>query len=287
MRKVTAHVVPVVVSTTLVVMAGALMPPTAAWALLLIGPAIAIALCLGFWERPACQIMRGARPLTPTERQLLAPAHEILQRQKMLTAPVEIVARGGPGVQAMGVGRRTVIVSSGLLDAARGQLLPADEIAAVLAHATGLTLAGRVRNDLALTYWTLPWHVVRLLIAALGQLLWPMRSIFRAGWLLGRPIVGVGAAVQSTQQGHPAIGVATIILLLATYAHPWAQRSWARHLEDVGDRAAAEHGLSTPLASFLRRFPSTPRLDERTHRLAPLGDNVTQAAMQPALSGGH
>ena len=225
--------------------------------------------------------MRGARPLTPTERQLLAPAHEILQRQGMLTAPVEIVARGGPGVQAMGVGRRTVIVSSGLLDAARGQLLPADEIAAVLAHATGLTLAGRVRNDLALTYWTMPWHVVRLLIAALGQLLWPMRSIFRAGWLLGRPIVGLGGAVQSTQQGYPAIGVATIILLLATYAHPWAQRSWARHLEDVGDRAAAEHGLSTPLASFLRRFPSTPRLDERTHRLAPLGDD-TQTAMQPA-----
>ena len=113
--------------------------------------AIAIALCLGSWERPACQIMRGARPLTPTERQLLAPAHEILQRQGMLTAPVEIVARGGPGVQAMGVGRRTVIVSSGLLDAARGQLLPADEIAAVLAHATGLTLAGRVRNCLLYT----------------------------------------------------------------------------------------------------------------------------------------
>ena len=53
MRKFAAHVVPVTVSTTLVVMAGALMPPLAAWALLLVGPTIALGLALGAWEREA------------------------------------------------------------------------------------------------------------------------------------------------------------------------------------------------------------------------------------------
>ena len=59
MRKVTAHVVPVAVSTTLTVMAGALMPPTAAWALLLTGPAIAIALCLVLVVVVVALVLRG------------------------------------------------------------------------------------------------------------------------------------------------------------------------------------------------------------------------------------
>lgn len=269
MRKFAAHVVPVTVSTTLVVMAGALMPPLAAWALLLVGPTIALGLALGAWEREARQVLRGARQLTPTEERILAPALEVLQRQGALSWPVEIVRhnRSSPGVYAMGVGRRTVIVSTGLLDAARGQHLPAVEIAAVIGHAVGLTRTKQVRSDLVLAYWTLPWQLACLLVAASGQLLRPLRPLFRAGWMVARPIVAVGAAVQTTQQGYPAIGAAVIVLLLVTYAHPYAQRSWARHLEDVGDHQAAACGLATPLAAFLRRFPPTPRLDERTHRL--------------------
>ena len=58
-----------------------------------------------------------------------------------------------------------------------------------------------------------------------------------------------------------------IVLLVLTYAHPRAERTWARRLVDVGDHQAAVHGLGAPLASFLRRFPPTPRVDERTHRL--------------------
>lgn len=283
MRKFAAHVVPVAVSTTLVVMAGALMPPLAAWALLLVGPTLALGLALGAWERGARQVLRGARQLTPTEERVLAPALAVLQRQGALSWPVEIVGHNGssPGVYAMGVGRRTVIVSAGLLDAARGQHLPTVEIAAVIGHAVGLTRAKQVRSDLVLAYWTLPWQLACLLVAAIGQLLWPLRSIFRAGWMVVRPIVAVGAAVQTTQQGYPAIGAAVIVLLLVTYAHPYAQRSWARHLEDVGDHQAAACGLATPLTAFLRRFPPTPRLDERTHRL----DLATaQAQSWPSLA---
>ncbi|MCW4600231.1 hypothetical protein ON003_00340 [Janibacter hoylei] len=181
---------------------------------------------------------------------------------------MEILGHNGPspGVQAMGEGRGTVIVSVGLLDAARSRRLPATEIAAVIAHAVGLTQSGQVRSDLVLTYWTLPWRMACLTVALIGRVLWPLRAIFRLGWMIARPVVGVGAAVQATQQGYPAIGAATLVLLLATYAHPWAERVWARHLEDAGDRHVADHGLSAPLASFLRRFPPTVRLDQRTYR---------------------
>lgn len=282
MRKFLAHVVPVAVSTTLVVITGSLMPPLAAWALLLIGPAIALGLGLGFWEDVACRFLRGARPLTPTEVQILAPTLEILQQQGLLNPPVEIVGHSGtsPGVHAMGEGRRTVIVSAGLLKAARDRRLPVSELAAVVAHAIGQVRTGQVRSDLVLTYWTLPWRLACLLVNTIGHLLRPMRPIFRAGWMFVRPVVGIGAAVQATQQGYPAIGVAVIVLLLLTYAHPWAERTWARRLVDVGDHQAAVHGLGAPLASFLRRFPPTPRSDERTHRL-----DIATGAARPHLAG--
>ena len=281
MWKFLAHVVPVAVSTTLVVMAGSLMPPLAAWALLLIGPAVAIGLGLGLWEHAACRVLRGARPLTPTEMEILAPTLEVLHRQGLLTKPVEIVGHSGtsPGVHAMGEGRGTVIISAGLLDAARHRRLPVTELAAVLAHAIGQVRTGQVRNDLVLTYWTLPWRLACLLVNAIG-LLWPLRPFFRAGWMFVRPVVGVGAAIQTTQQGYPAIGVAVIVLLVLTYAHPRAERTWARRLVDVGDHQAAVHGLGAPLASFLRRFPPTPRVDERTHRL-----DVATGAARSHLAG--
>lgn len=280
--KFAAHVVPVAVSTTFVVIFGALIPTPAAWVLLLLGPAIAIGLLLGYWERPVCQVFQAARPLTPTEVQFLAPALTLLTRQGFSCPPFDVVAHSGTStsVHAVGVGRRTVIVSAGLLNAARGQRLPAEEIAGVIAHAAGLTRARRVRSDLVLTYWTLPWRVAGLVVAAAGRLLWPLRPIFWGGWVIMRPIVGVGAAVQTTQQGYPGIGAAVLGLLLVTYAHPWAERAWARHLEDVGDRQVADHGLAVPLAMFLRRFPPTPRLDERTHflDLAPSGSAPIPAA---------
>ena len=101
MRKFLAHVVPVAVSTTLVVITGSLVPPLAAWALLLIGPAIALGLGLGFWEDVACRFLRGARPLTPTEVQILAQTLEILQQQGLLNPPVEIVGHSGTSPGAL------------------------------------------------------------------------------------------------------------------------------------------------------------------------------------------
>ena len=77
--KVAAHVIPVIVSTVLVVMFGSLAPPLVAWLIVLLGPTITVALLCGVGERQVCQLL-GGRDLTPTERDFLAPTVTILSQ---------------------------------------------------------------------------------------------------------------------------------------------------------------------------------------------------------------
>lgn len=268
MLKFGACVTPITVSTVLVVMAGSLMPTLAAWLLITAGPMVAVGLLLGAGERTACQILLGARRLTPTELKALAPAVAILSRNRLGPPFIELAGhtRSTVAVHAHGVGRRTVILSAGLVRAARLQQLPPQEIAAVIAHSATSVRARAVRHDLVLRYWALPWKVACLAVVGIGRCLWPLRPVLSAGWAL-RALPAIVAAVQSAQQGYPAIAVAIVTLLVVTYAHPWAERAWARHLEDLGDQGVIDAGFAGPLADFLSRLPPTVRLDERTYRL--------------------
>ncbi|MHA7127924.1 hypothetical protein ACRTEC_16260 [Janibacter indicus] len=268
MFKSVAYFVPVVVSVVLVVIAGSLMPAPAAWLLMIAGPAVAVSLLLGAGERVAAQLLCGARLLTPTEQQALAPAVAILAQRGLGPPSLELAGsrHRSAGVYATGVGRRTVIVSEGLLTTARARRLPPQEIAAVIAHGAVIVRSGAVRNDLALTYWTIPWRLAVLVVAGIGRLLWPMRPLFRGGWMIRALPMSI-AIVQTAQEGVPAISAVILALLVTTYAHPWAQRAWARRLQNLGDRGVIEVGVAGPLADFLARFPTTPRLDERTYLL--------------------
>lgn len=268
MLKFAAHVVPVTVSTALVVILGSLLPAPAAWLIVLAGPAITAALLLGWGEGAATRIVHGTRDLTPTEQLFLAPTMALLNQHGFSAPTLELTvqAHTSPAVQATAVGRRTVVLSTGLVDAARHQLLPPAELAAVIGHAAGIARAGAVRNDLALAFWTLPWSGTAVLGHVIYRGLWVLRPIFRAAWPL-RVIVASVAIAQSINQGHPVVAVLVAGILAATYAHPWAVRAWRRRLQDLGDHAVMRVGLGAPMATFLRRLPASPRLDERTYRL--------------------
>ncbi len=71
------------------------------------------------------------------------------------------VQEGAVPIAAGGAGRRTVVVSAGLVAAVRDGRLPVDQAAAVLGHSAGVVLSGAVRFDPALEFWTLPWQVLR------------------------------------------------------------------------------------------------------------------------------
>src|SRR5665647_3137170 len=109
-----------VVSTVLTCMVGALLPPLPGLTLFVGGLALTAALCAGGLERPAVRLLGRARVLSEAEAAALAPAIALL-RQKGLGPPaVELYARDGEaGIGAGAAGRRSVVVSAGLLQAAQ------------------------------------------------------------------------------------------------------------------------------------------------------------------------
>lgn len=102
------------------------------------GLALMGALCFGALERPAVRLLGGARTLSPAEAAALAPAIGLLSQKGLGPPEVRFYARDGEvGIAAGPAGRRSVVVTSGLLRAAQGGRLPADQAAGVIAEAVG------------------------------------------------------------------------------------------------------------------------------------------------------
>lgn len=277
--KVAAHVIPVTVSTVLVVMFGSLAPPLVAWLILLLGPAITVALLCGVGERQVCQLL-GGRDLTPTERDFLAPTVTILSQHRLGPPLVELVAhdRPGEGVDATAFGRRTVLISADLLTAARHRTLPPQELAAVIGHAAGIVRSGSRRCDLALQFWTSPWLLLTIVALGVTHALRFLGRILAAAWAI-RYIVAAVAVVQAVNEGHLIVGALVAATVLATSVHPRCVRAWRRQLEDRGDVAVANAGLGNAMATFLRRYPPTARRDHRIYQL----DAATPPPARPQL----
>lgn len=87
-------------------------------------------------------------------------------------------------IAAGGAGRRTVVVSAGLVAAVRDRQLPVDQAAAVLGHGAGVVLSGAVRSDPALEFWTLPWQALHGLGEGLSR---AFRWLPLVRWAVGGP----------------------------------------------------------------------------------------------------
>ena len=116
------------VSTALTCMVGALLPPLPGLTLFVGGLALAAVLCAGGLEWPAIRLLERARVLSEAETAALAPAIALLCQKGIGSPTVEFYARDGDvGIGAGAAGRRSVVVSSGLLQAAQlGQLHAAE-----------------------------------------------------------------------------------------------------------------------------------------------------------------
>lgn len=149
--KALAYAPGVILSTVLTMVAGAVVPALVGW-VVFAGGLLTMALLLGGVGEPAAVwVFYRARHLTEAENAALAPATALL-RQRELGPPVVnlwIETRAGL-VAAGGVGRRSVIVSGGLVAAVRAGQLPPDQAAAVIAHAAGVVGVGATRSDAAL-----------------------------------------------------------------------------------------------------------------------------------------
>lgn len=261
-----------VVSTAVFVVVGAALPGPAGLAVTLVGLACTAGLLSGGGERAAARLLWAARPPTAAELRVLAPAVAPVCQRGLGPPVVELRVRDRDEPTAQGLGRRTVVVSRGLVNGVQDGRVPADEAAAVLLHAAALVRAGMVRSDLAIRFWSLPWLALRgvtaMVLAAFGAL--PLtRPLWRA-----QGVVAAVAVAQAASQRYAAIGGVIAAMTLVSYAAPTWEQRWQRRLLLAGDHETAAHGMAPALARHLRRLPANPTVRERLARLEPGRDRA-------------
>jgi hypothetical protein len=264
-----------VVSVVVVALTLAAAPaPVAAGAGLVLAGVLA-ASGLGAAEGPAAAVLLGARRLRPSERDELAGVLTQLCRAGLGPPLVELRMQRSPAIGALGTGRRTVVVSTGLIRAVALGDLPSGQAAAVVAHAAALVCEGRTRADLLINCVSTPWRVMRATVHTIsgqGRRL----PLARAAWRL-RVVVVTVAVVQATQAGQVGLGVTIAAIGAISYAQPRWERRWHDLLVRSGDEGVARADLGDGLVAFLR---ACPRTEETRARLRAL---VAADRQRPAL----
>ena len=184
------------VSTVLTCMVGALLQPLPGLTLFVGGLGVTVVLCAGGLERPAVRLLGRARVLSDVEAAALAPAIALLCHKGLGPPAVELYARDGAvGISAGAAGRRSVVVSAGLVQAVQLGQLPADQAAGVIAAAVGRIRLGQTRFDVAVEFWTIPWQLVRAVCLTIAKTVGWL-PLTRFAWRI-RFVVTVVAVAQS------------------------------------------------------------------------------------------
>lgn len=193
---------------------------------------------------------------------------------------VDLYVLNARAVSATSVGRRSVIISTGLIDVVGlGQVSPIQG-AAIAGEAVGQLRMGHTCWDLALQWWTLPWQVIEAFATGVARG-FARLPLFGYAWKM-RFVVCTIAFVQSfatrTTPGYAA-AVTLCVVLGSTYAVPVARRAWRRRLGLAVDEFLCAHQLGAPLAEVLTRRGGLP-----AGRVARL--RGTPAPVAPRLVGG-
>jgi hypothetical protein len=273
---VLAYAPAVVVSTVLTFMVGAVLPATVGVALFAGGLATMVALLLGAGEGPAVRILFRARDLSSAEAAALAPAVALLCQHGVDMGALRLRVRDGVvPIAAVGTGRRTVVVSAGLVAAVRDRQLTVAQAAAALGHGAGVALSGAVRSDPALAFWTLPWQVIRRLAEGLSRA-FRWLPLLRWAWKARFIVAMIGAVQAAAARQWLMAAVIALVGALSYLVSVW-KRAWAATIREVGDEQVRRAGLAQALSRFLLRCSSSPEVHERVHAL-------TGPAQRPQLA---
>jgi len=252
----------VVVALTLAAVP-ALSAAVAAWVL----AALVAAAGHGAWEGPAARVVLGARRLRPSERDELAAVLTQLCRVGLGPPLVELRVKRSRVIGTIGAGRRTVVVSTGLIEAVALGDLPSRQATAVVAHSAVRVREGLTRADLLIGCVSAPWRATRATVRAVSS--WGRRLPFtQAAWRLRVVVVAVAVA-QALQVGQVGLAVTIAAVGASSYALPVWERQWHDLLVRAGDEGVACAGLGDDLAAFLRTCPRTDATKARLRALLP------------------
>ena len=274
-------------STVLTCLVGAVLPPLPGLIVFLGALALLALLSAGRLEGVGVRVLCRARPTTQREAATLALAVILLRRQGVDPSTVRLHLRDDPDVAAAApVGRRSVLVTSGLVRDLQQGRLGVWEAAALMAHAVGAVRLGLTRCDLAITYWTLPWQLVTAVCRPVARALAGL-PLVRFAWRV-RVVVAAVAVAQSVVDGRPAAGAVVGVVVALTYLGPRWRRAWERRLLFEGDRFVFDHDLGHQLAAHLRTSPASDVTLARIRHLAgpPEGPALPPVAPQTQRSAG-
>lgn len=257
----------VAASATLTWLLTCLLPVPISGAVTVAAILVTVAAMSSRCEPAVAKLLLAARRARPAERADLAPTLTRLCRAGLGPPVIDLRVRRADAITAIGAGRRTVVISAGLITAVADGRLPADQAAAVMAHAASLVRAGLVRSDLLLGLWCLPVRLLRAVASPATRLGHRSRSAVLA-WRARGLVVAVAIAQAATGS---QVGLAGGLLAIGalSYATPAWRRRWSGLLVQAGDAAVARAGLAVELAGFLRRCASTPDIRARLRALAP------------------
>lgn len=255
-----AVVVPdLIISALLWLMVVPLLPLEVAVGFLASLLVISVVVASGATEGLAVRVLCAARRPTSLEAgRLNAPLEVVASRSGVTDLRVVVSTLGEPVGCA---GRRHVILHREVVDAFRAGLLSDAEVTALIAHGVVRLRLGQPRLDLLVTLWTLPWELLRGVVAGVGsRLAWVPLGAF--AWQ-SRFVVGTIAVVFETQAGRWPSPIVIAVFIALSYLMPHCRHAWHRHLCQAADRHAAELGLAEPLARFLRRLPRHADISDR------------------------
>jgi len=248
-----------------------LLPPALGLVAFMAAGGVLVALALGQLQAPAVAALTRSRPATEAELRVMAPVLAELGGRGVDVGALFVRRIPRPSTPvAVAIGRRTVVVSPGLVEATyRGDVTGA-EAAAALAHAVGRRQALRPRLELAVLAATTPWRLMVATFRGVGRA-FAWLPFMRLAWTL-RGVVGVICVVQSVAEGRAAPGLLGGAVIALTYLVPAAGRRIELRVEAEADRFVLALGLGPVLAGLLRRFRHPMTLG----RMRPLEAAVEQ-----------
>ncbi|TWP34489.1 hypothetical protein [Leekyejoonella antrihumi] len=247
--------------------------PDGTGALLLIAVlAGVLVLAFGCGENAMLRWYLWVRRPTAAQTATLKPALAILAELGGLPAGTGVyVTRSPVAPQVQAVGRRSLMISAGLIEGVFYGRVTAPETAAMLAYAGSDLTRGHTRHQLAAEVATLPWQLVTIVSHAIGSrsmVIPGVRLLWRARGVIGA--IAVGQAL--THHGPPGVAgpiSAAIItgLVVMGYAAPISQRILADRHQALADWDVALLGLGDPLSRLVARGQAGPCTIDRIHRI--------------------
>jgi len=210
----------------------------------MLGLVIAFALRVDRVEPLVVRLIYGGTPLTAADQHVLGPVLTALGCHGLGPPVIQVRVRpGSPSDGVITVGRRSVLISRGLIAAISSGEVGVERAAMLLAHAAGLVRGGATRGDLFNRFWTLPWLWMThaMVLAARGFGVLPLvRMTWKARWLLT-----VVAAAQAMAESHVALAGLVVGIGAISYLWPRWVREWQTECQVLEDEAAAALRAST------------------------------------------